>query len=171
MKSAYQKIFLIGFMGCGKTYWGKKWAELSGLQFFDLDELVEKEQGKNAGEIFAENGEYFFREQETKGLYSLSGEDNFIVATGGGTPCFNDNISWMNMEGTAIYLRSSPKKILERLVNETHKRPLIKNLNKTELEFYITEKIKERDFFYNQAKVILDVDELHQNYLPEILQV
>jgi shikimate kinase len=156
-------------MGCGKTYWGKKWAELAGLNFFDLDEMVEAEQSKTAGQIFAEDGEDFFREQETKSLYSLPENENFIVATGGGTPCFNDNISWMNLEGISIYLKSSPIKILERLVNETNKRPLIKDLNKTELEFYITEKIKEREFFYHQAKIILEVDDLDPKYLPSFL--
>lgn len=167
---AFQKFFLLGFMGCGKTYWGKRWAELSGLHFFDIDEMIEQEQGQSAAEIFAGNGENFFRKQETKTLYNLPEQRNYIVATGGGTPCFNDNISWMNLEGTTIYLRSSPQNILSRLVNETEKRPLIKNLTRTELEFYISEKIKEREFFYNKAKVILDTDLLDQNYLPEFLE-
>ena len=102
MTSAYQKIFLIGFMGCGKTYWGKKWAEISELEFYDVDDLVEAMQGKSAAEIFAEDGEDYFRELETLALKSLSTKNNFIAACGGGTPCFNDNITWMNQNGTCL---------------------------------------------------------------------
>ena len=164
------KIFLIGFMGSGKSFWGKKWAESSAYNFYDIDEMIEKEQEKTIEQIFAEDGEQFFRDLETTTLQGLRENENVIVATGGGSPCFNDNILWMNENGMTIYLQSSPKKILERLENETYKRPLIKHLDATEIEFYITEKIKEREFFYNQAKIILDVDPLPGNYLPEFLK-
>ena len=167
--SAYLPIFLIGFMGCGKTYWGKKWAEHSGLDFFDIDEIVENEQEKSIAEIFAEDGEDHFRDMETNALRTFTGKDKVIVASGGGTPCFNDNISWMNENGTAVYLRSSPENILKRLVSEKEKRPLIKHLQDEELLFYIKEKIKEREPFYNQAKIILNVDDLPENYIPESL--
>ena len=169
--SSYQRIFLIGFMGCGKTYWGKLWAEKSGLAFYDLDEMVEAEQGKRAAEIFAEDGEDHFRNLETIALKSFNNIDTAIVACGGGTPCFNDNIRWMNENGTTIYLRSSPENILIRLMTEAEKRPLIKNLQGNELQFYIEEKIKERDFFYEQAKTILDVDHLPKNFTPGFLLI
>ena len=165
----YQKFFLIGFMGSGKTYWGKKWTKHTGLEFFDIDEIVENEQEKSIAEIFAEDGEDHFRNLETGVLKSLSNTNNIIVATGGGTPCFNDNISWMNKSGTSIYLQSSPENILKKLVNEKEKRPLIKHLKDEELLFYITEKIKEREAYYKQAKIILNVDDLPENYIPEIL--
>jgi len=164
-------FFLIGFMGSGKTYWGKRWSEKSGLVFFDIDDMVEEQQGKTAAQIFAEDGEDFFRDLETTALRSFAGKNNVIVACGGGTPCYNDNVSWMNENGTSIYLRSSPEKILERLVTEIEKRPLIKNMQGLELLFYITEKIKEREFYYGQAKIILDIDELSQNYVPEFLNL
>ena len=169
--SAYQKIFLTGFMGSGKTYWGNKWAELSGFKFIDIDEIVEQEEGKTITKIFAEDGEDHFRNLETNILKSLSNKNNIIVATGGGTPCFNDNISWMNENGTCVYLQSSSENILKRLISEKEKRPLIKNLKDGELLFYITEKIKEREHFYNQAKIILNVDHLTQDYIPEFLNV
>lgn len=171
MTSEYLRIFLIGFMGCGKTYWGKKWAELSGLTFFDIDDMVEQQEGKTAAEIFAEDGEDYFRELETMALRSLRGRNNFIAATGGGTACFNDNITWMNENGTCIYLQSSPQNIYNRLINEKKKRPLIKGLQGDELTFYITEKIKEREAFYNQSEIIIDVDNLPENYLPEFLKI
>ncbi len=169
--SAYQHIFLIGFMGSGKTYWGKKWAELSGLEFFDIDDIVEQEQEKTIAEIFAEDGEEHFRNLETIALRKFATKNNVIIATGGGTPCFNDNISWMNKNGTCVYLQSSPENILNRLISEKVKRPLIKNLQDGELLFYITEKIKEREAFYKHSEIILNVDDLPENYLPEFLNV
>lgn len=171
MSSEFQRIFLTGFMGSGKTYWGELWSEKSGFEFIDIDKIVEKEQDKTITQIFSDDGEEYFRSLETNVLKKLITKTNVIVATGGGTPCYNDNITWMNENGTCIYLQSSPKKIYQRLINEREKRPLIKNLQEDELLFYISEKIKERESFYKQAQVILNVDELTPNYLPEILNV
>src|SRR2546423_9885228 len=108
-------FFLIGFMGSGKTYWGKKWAEKSGIDYFDVDEIVEQEQGKTIAQIFEQDGEDKFRELETIALRSFAGKKNMIIATGGGTPCFNNNINWMNENGTSVYLQSAPENILKRL--------------------------------------------------------
>lgn len=168
--SEFRRIFLIGFMGCGKTFWGNKWAETSGFQFYDIDNIVEDEQEKTIAQIFADDGEDHFRDLETEALRSFVDKQNVIVATGGGTACYNDNITWMNENGTCIYLKSSPEIIFKRLTSETEKRPLIKHLQNEELLFYIIEKIKEREFFYKQAKIILDVDDLPENYLPEFLK-
>lgn len=158
-------------MGCGKTYWGQRWSASSGIQFFDIDDMIEEDQGKTAADIFAQNGEDYFRDLETMTLKSFPGNTDLLIATGGGTPCYNDNISWMNEKGTTIYLRSSPEKIFERLINETEKRPLIRHLRGEELLFYITGKIKEREFFYNQAEMILDVDNLSEDFTPELLKL
>src|SRR5688572_16004814 len=171
MTSAYQRIFLIGFMGSGKTFWGRSWAEKSELDFYDIDDMVELNESKPIANIFAEDGEDHFRNLETIELRNLHNKDNFIAATGGGTPCFNDNISWMNENGITVYLRSSPQNISKRLVSEKEKRPLIKNLQDEELLFYITEKIKEREAYYNLAKIILDVDDLPPYYFPQFLNV
>jgi len=157
-------------MGSGKSYWGNKWALTSGFKFIDIDDLVEKQQGKSIGKIFEQYGEYYFRNLETNVLRSFKDAGNIIIATGGGTPCYNDNINWMNKNGTCVYLRSAPENILKRLVKEKVKRPLIKNLQDEELLFYIREKIKERDFFYRQANVVLDVDSLDEDYFPEFLK-
>jgi shikimate kinase len=164
-------IFLMGFMGSGKTFWGMRWAKVCGLQFFDIDDMIEKEQGKSTEDIFAQDGEDHFRDLETAALRSFAGKQNIIIATGGGTPCYNDNITWMNAHGTTIYLQSSAANIFERLVTGKQKRPLVKHLKDEELLFYITEKIKERDFFYSQTKIILDVDGLQENYIPDLLTV
>lgn len=165
------KTFLIGFMGSGKTYYGKLWSELSGLIFYDLDDMIEEQNEKTITEIFAGEGEEHFRNLETAALITFGNSKNVIVATGGGTPCFNNNISWMNENGVTVYLQSSPKNILKRLEGEKGKRPLIKDRKKDELLFYITEKIKERESFYKQATIILNVDDLQQNYLPDFLKI
>ena len=118
MQSApgYQLIFLIGFMGSGKTYWGKKWSEKTGKEFFDTDDIIEQQQGITIAKIFATYGEDHFRNLETGVLKNMSLQNNFIIACGGGTPCFNDNITWMNQNGTSVYLQSSPEDILKRLI-------------------------------------------------------
>ena len=164
-------IFLIGYSGVGKTYWGKLWSEFTGLLFYDLDDMVEEQNEKTISEIFADDGEEHFRNLETAALRTFINSKNVIVATGGGTPCFNDNISWMNENGKTIYLQSSPENILKRLEGEKEKRPLIKDRKEDELLSYITGKIKERELFYKQASIILNVDDLPQNYLPDFFKI
>lgn len=157
-------------MGCGKNFWGTKWSEKMDLDFYDIDQMVELNEGKKIADIFSENGEEYFRNLESMELRNLVTKNNFIAATGGGTPCFNDNITWMNENGTSVYLQSAAENILNRLVSEKEKRPLIKNLQNEELLFYIQEKIKERETFYSQAEIIVNVDELSPDYLPEFLK-
>lgn len=163
------KIFLIGFMGSGKTYWGKAWAQKSYFDFYDLDEIIELEQKKSVTDIFEESGEDHFRKLETTCLRSFSEKDNYILACGGGTACFNDNIKWMNETGTTVYLSASPKYIYDRVKGEKNKRPLIKKLNEQELFFFIEQRLKEREPFYRQAKIILPTGELDMETIPEFI--
>lgn len=165
LKTELPNIYLIGFMGSGKTYWGKKWSATQGLAFHDLDDIIETQEDKSIARIFEEQGEAHFRDLETRALQELAGT-NSIIAVGGGTACFNDNISWMNEYGTSVYLHSSPENILGRLAGEKNKRPLIKHLRDDELLFYIREKIKEREPFYHQAKITVNVDDIPGDYLP-----
>jgi shikimate kinase len=159
------KVFLIGFMGSGKTYWGKKWAEKFHFDFYDLDEIIELEQKKTIATIFEKDGEDHFRQLETTALKTFSAKDNCIVACGGGTATFNGNMKWMNENGTTVYLSATPQYIYNRVVEEQKKRPLISKLNQAELFFFIEQKLKEREPFYNQAKLILPVEELNDNSL------
>ena len=151
------KIFLIGFMGSGKTHWGKIWAAKSGLQFFDLDAVIEQEEKKSIAEIFEQNGEAYFRQRETEVLKTFTQKQNCIIACGGGTPCFNNNMQWMNVNGQTIYLLAMPNQILQRVITEQEKRPLIKNFSPEDLIRFIENKLKEREGFYNKAKIILPV--------------
>lgn len=162
------KVFLIGFMGSGKTYWGKIWAQQKGLDFYDLDEIVEAKEGKSIAAIFEKEGEDYFRKTETEALHTLSEKDGCIIACGGGTACFNDNIQWMNKQGTSVYLSATPTDILNRVIEEKNNRPLINKLNEAELLFFIEQKLKEREPFYNQAKIILPVTELNKDSLSAI---
>lgn len=151
------KIFLIGFMGSGKTYWGKLWAAKSSLQFFDLDEVIEQEDGKTVAAIFEQNGEAYFRQKETEILKTFAQKDNCIIACGGGTACFNNNMQWMNENGTTVYLLASANEIFNRIITEQEKRPLIKDFSPEDLLLFIKNKIEERTTFYSQAKIILPV--------------
>ena len=163
------KIFLIGFMGSGKTYWGKIWAQKKGLDFYDLDEIIEEKEGRSIATIFEKEGEDYFRKIETEALHTFSEKDNCIIACGGGAACFNDNIRWMNENGTTVYLAASPQYILSRVKEEEKgKRPLINKLNEAELLFFIEQKLKERELFYKQAKIILSVANVNDDSISII---
>lgn len=153
-------FFLIGFMGSGKTHWGKIWAAARGLTFIDLDEAIEIQEGKAVADIFEMKGEKYFRKLEAEVLRGCAGLQNTIVACGGGTPCFFDNMQWMNEHGTTIYLKTTSPEILERVLVEQDKRPLLKKMNRAELLFFIEQKLKERTPFYMSAKQILSSESL-----------
>jgi shikimate kinase len=162
------KIFLIGFMGSGKTHWGSIWAKELNIAFFDLDKQIEDAEQKTVAAIFEKKGEAYFREKEAVILRTFAEKDNCIIACGGGTPCFDDNMKWMNEHGTTIYLQSAAKDILQRVLEEQDKRPLIKNLNEAELLFFIQQKLKEREPFYTQAKIIVQTNALDNNTLANL---
>jgi shikimate kinase len=153
-------FFLVGFMGCGKSYWGKIWAEAYGLSFYETDELVEAATGKTIAEIFEADGEMYFREKESAILKALTEKSNCIVSTGGGAPCFFNNMGLMKDNGTTIYLKAPPQLLAQRLVTEKAKRPLIKSIPDNELESFIAERLAARIPYYEMATVVLDAAEL-----------
>ena len=120
------KIFLIGFMGSGKTHWGKQLSEKLQLPFFDLDSVIEENEEKEITEIFAETGEEHFRLLEKDVLYLLTeSHESFVMATGGGTPCFFNNIDYMKRRGTTVWINCSVECLHSRLAKEKEKRPQI----------------------------------------------
>ena len=163
------KIFLIGFMGSGKTHWGKLWAAKSGMQFFDLDEVIEQEEKKSVAEIFNQNGEGYFRKKEMEILQTFATKNNCVIASGGGTPCFNNNMQWMNENGKTVYLFATANEIFNRVITEQQKRPLIKDFSPQELLVFIENKLQERETFYAKAKLILPVSEITSNTIYTIL--
>ena len=160
-------------MGSGKSYWGRIWAKETGFTFHDLDEEVEKSLNMSVERIFEKHGEKKFREMERDHLRKFDNSEKSLVACGGGTPCFFDNMNWMKEHGKVIYLKASPQNILERVMDEKNKRPLLKKLNTSELLFFIEKKLGEREPFYSKADHIFNVstlDEKSLNLVADITQ-
>ena len=149
------RIFLIGFMGCGKTTLGKKLAKHLNYTFIDLDSYIEKTTNKTITEIFENKGEKKFRIVEKESLMEVCKKDNLVIATGGGTPCFFDNMQKILDNGKAIYLKMEIEDLLERLETEKSQRPLIENKSAKELENFIRNKLSEREYFYKKSNYIL----------------
>jgi shikimate kinase len=157
-------------MGSGKSYWGKLWAAETGMSYFDLDDEIEQQEGISIEAIFEKKGENYFREKESALLRTMDKNDDCIISCGGGTPCFDGNMQWMNDNGTTVYLQANPVKLIENILLEIDKRPLLKKINKGEMLFFIEQKLKERNPFYTQAKIIMLVKELNQSSIHDIIQ-
>lgn len=143
-------------MGSGKTSLGKKLARQMHVPFFDLDQEIEKELQKSISRIFQEEGEEFFRKKETQSLSRLINEnEKFVLSCGGGTPCFNKNMSLMNSAGTSIFLDVDQDLLLGRLKKNKIKRPLISTLDDHKLKDFVEEKLLERRAFYLQSLYVL----------------
>jgi shikimate kinase len=145
------RYFLIGFMGSGKSYWGKRWSEAFDMPLVDLDAEIEKFAGKSIPEIFKEKGEAYFRKIERKVLHQFFKKDHFIMSCGGGTPCYFDNMRKMNKHGITIYLKSSPELLAERLRDEKTTRPLLKDIADDMLVDFIEQKLETRRKDYAQS--------------------
>ena len=163
------RIYLVGFMGSGKSYWGKLWAKEKGFLFIDTDECIEKTEGQSIEMIFEKKGETYFRQLESSVLRSTLEYNDCIIACGGGTPCFDDNMNWMNSNGTTIFLQSTASQLLQNILLETHKRPLIKNIDHHELLNYIEQKLSDRIDIYKMASIIVDIHELDEKYIGNII--
>jgi shikimate kinase len=150
-------IFFIGFMGCGKSYVGKKVADQLGYKFVDLDAYIVENEGLSIFEIFEKYDENHFRLLEKKYLAHFFNEKNTVVATGGGAPCFFDNLEKMNENGLTIYLFANTNILFERLEKERNHRPLLKGKSDDELKDFIAQKLNERSSFYDQAEAIFEV--------------
>ena len=166
---AAEKIFLIGMMGAGKSYWTKQIAKWNKSVGYDLDDLIEMNEEKTIPEIFSEDGEAAFRKIEAKILRWFKEKKKFVIATGGGTPCFNDNMNWMKKEGVVIWLDESIEVIVSRLIAEKAKRPLIAHMNEAEIVKFIQEKLVERNPIYQQAHYRLTSDMLKEANLKKII--
>ena len=141
-------------MGSGKTRQGKMLAEERGCHFIDLDELIETSEQKSIPDIFASQGEEEFRTLERQYLHQTNHSENTIIACGGGTPCFFDNISWMKSHGKVIYLKVSEQVLFDRLSEEKNHRPLISDLSDEELKTFISLTLNTRAPYYEKADEI-----------------
>lgn len=166
-----KKFFLIGFMGAGKTTVGKYAARANGLTFLDLDKYLEMRLKTTIPDIFHQYGEEGFRKREREILHeviSLDDED-YLISTGGGTPCFFDNMPLMNKAGVTIYLDLSAGRLTDRLRHSKTKRPLITNLG-GDLQVFVHKKLMERADFYSQAKVILPEERTGKKEVAELIK-
>jgi shikimate kinase len=152
----YDKVFLIGFMGCGKSTFGRKLAEELNWDFVDLDDYIEFQEKSSIPEIFRDKGEAYFRSLESKAVEESSKWKRTIISTGGGTPCFNDNISSINNIGLSVYIKLSPEVLKSRLEGEKFKRPLIANLSDIEMLSFIQLKLSDRSSDYSKSKIVFE---------------
>ena len=150
-------------MGAGKTTIGKALSKELGATFYDLDWYIESRMRKTVAQIFAERGEEGFRKMEYNMLHEVAEFENVIISCGGGTPCFFDNMDYLNQQGKTVYLKADPEVLYNHLLMGKVERPLIKGKNPEELIAYIREQLKKREEYYTKAKYTLDVS-LMDNY-------
>ena len=155
-------IFLIGFMGSGKSYWANIWAKKYNWNVCDLDEQIQQYFGMDIPVIFEKLGEAKFREIESELLKKIEVNAKQIVSCGGGVPVFFDNMDWMLSNGITIYLKGTPQFLQQRLLNETSKRPLLKDKTPEELLSFIKSKLDERESTYERANFVLEVENLSE---------
>lgn len=164
------KIFLIGFMGSGKSHWGRQLSQRLQLPYFDLDDVITTEEKRSIPEIFAVDGEEYFRRREQEELDRLiDTQAAFICSTGGGTPCFFNNIDRMKKAGTVVWLNTSPDALVVRLLKEKEKRPLIRDVSDEELLSFIRKKMNDRRLYYEQAHVHVDEDQTDLDQLLKMI--
>lgn len=163
------RIYLIGYMGSGKSTLGRRLSKQMDVQFVDMDHYIEERNYKTIPQIFEEEGEAEFRKKERKALEELSEFTDIIIATGGGAPCFFDNIDLMNNSGKTIYLNIDPEILAERLMNSKTERPLIKGKSKDELVAFIDTTLKKRNEFYRQAKYQITQPDIDLKILEEMI--
>ena len=163
------KLYLIGLLGSGKSFLGKKIAELAKLPFIDLDEATEEHEGMKVSEIFAAKGEAYFRMTEAAVLRKRSELGEFVMATGGGAPCFHDNMKFINLQGISVFLNTPVNEIAKRLAgNQRKSRPLLDGIPDHEIEAKLDQMLHKRLIFYEQAQASVTGTSVTAN---EILQL
>src|SRR6185436_18916719 len=162
------KIYLIGFMGSGKTYWAQQLSQKLNIPFFDMDEQIVNSEGKSINDIFEKFGEEYFRLKE-KGILHTTTENNssFVMACGGGSPCYFNNIDYMNQSGTTVWLNVPMNILFERLKTEKEKRPLLRELSDDQLKSFVIKKFADRKIYYEQAEVVIDDENISLDHFIE----
>lgn len=152
-----RRIILVGYMGAGKTTVGKELAKSMGLMFYDLDWYITSRMHRTVAQIFEEGGEEGFRLVEHNMLHEVAEFENVVISCGGGTPCFFDNMDYMNRQGEMVYLKASPEVLCEHLKMGKSVRPLLLNKTPEEVQVFVREQLERREPFYAKAKHVLDV--------------
>lgn len=162
-------VFLIGFMASGKTSKGKKLAKKLNLPFLDLDQEIERQVNESITDIFETKGEDYFRQLEADVLRAISKNEKVVIALGGGTPCFHNNLEYINRFGTSVYINRSEARILGRLRQNKDKRPLVASLTDQQLKEFIEKNLRSREVFYKQANIVFDADKDKLSDLEKLL--
>ena len=154
------KIILIGYMASGKSTIGKLLSESLHIPFYDLDDLIETNLNLRISEIFEQKGELFFRKKEREVLENfLNTTENYVLALGGGTPCYYDNFEFYQSESIhSVYLKASVGTLLKRLSSQKATRPILSRFNEEELQEFVAKHLFERSYFYHQVETILSID-------------
>jgi shikimate kinase len=163
-------VFLIGYMGCGKSTIGKKLATRLKFDFIDTDASIVNMTGKQVSEIFAQDGEDAFRQLERSVIVSLCSRSNVVVATGGGSPCFFDNMALMNKSGITAYIKMHPDSLASRLIASPTERPMIRQIRDEDLPLYIKHHLSERELFYNKAHIVIKGENLKVDDILYLIQ-
>lgn len=154
-------------MGSGKTKTGQLLSRKLSYEFIDTDNLIESSEQKSVTEIFKDEGEAAFREIERGILEETSHKTNCVISTGGGLPCFFDNMELMNKSGMTVYLKVPPNMLVSRLLDDKNKRPLLMDLDESQLRTKVQEQLQEREFYYEQAQLIYPAASLDASRLAE----
>ena len=149
-------IYLIGYMGAGKTTFGKQIARKLGMTFIDSDDYIVEKFHSSINEIFEIHGEKEFRKMEREALEEISLQENAVVATGGGLPCFYDNMAYMKKHGICVYLKVDENELADRLDSIKASRPLLKDKSREELKQSVHDMLQTREPYYNRANIIVD---------------
>ena len=157
-----RRIIFIGYMGSGKTTVGKALSKALDIPFYDLDWYIETRRRKKISDIFAEHGEEGFRQIERNMLHEVAEFEDVVISCGGGTPCFFDNIDYLNRQGDVVWLKATPEVLYQHLLMSKGDRPLLKGKSTEELITFIREQLSVREPFYQKAKYTLDVSLLDQ---------
>lgn len=165
----YERIYIVGFMGSGKTTAGRKLASMLGWSFIDLDEQIEKKISMTIPEIFARLGENTFRKTESEVLREAGQMKNAVVSTGGGAPCHDSNMDYMLETGITVYLKLTPGQLRSRLQSSGTVRPLIKGLENGELLHFIRHRLTQREEYYSRAEIIMEGSEVDLVSLEKLI--
>lgn len=164
------RIYLIGYMGCGKSTIGRKIARFAHLDFADTDTLVERSEGSAVADIITYQGEEYFRGVEQRVLEATASEDDIIVSTGGGLPIWGNNMERIGQLGLSVYLRRSPQNIISRLSPYgRQKRPKFRGLNDEQLLAFMTTHMAEREPVYSRADIVIDCDNMSDNDIIDLI--
>ena len=164
-----QRVFMVGYMGVGKSTSGARLAKLMGLSFFDTDAVLRERHGCSITQLFEERGEPEFRRMEQEVLHALVREhQQVLISTGGGTPCHADNMEFMRAHGTVVYLQMSADELVQRLEGRADQRPLIAGVSPEAMPAFVTGHLAEREPIYSQAHITVDARHFDRDRMKSV---